>query len=188
MWHWQLIAQLVIDSSQQRTGDHDPEWIQRLELLRLKRDAENGMLYVADRKEVERGRHLHIEHKEYNRFHHQQKRHNHFAARRTLQRERFFGKDQNNAQSNNAERHARNALVMQQPGGECDQHRDAHDCQQQFAHLQRSKVRLRTVLFHQAFKEQEVKQRDHQPHDGEREGGTPAIFRCQPWRQHHGEQ
>ncbi|MNE80343.1 hypothetical protein D3C80_1769050 [compost metagenome] len=73
------------------------------------------MLDVMDGEEVQRGRHLGIQHEEHHRFQHQQKGDDHLAACRTVQRKGFLGEHDHNTQGDNRQRPAGNDLVVQQP-------------------------------------------------------------------------
>ncbi len=114
------------------------------------------MFNVTDCEEVQRRRHLAVQDKEHNRFEHQNKRHDHLTTRRALHAECFFCEDEDNTQCNKAQRHARNALVVQQPGCKGNQHHNACNCRQQFTEVHRFKVRLRAVVFNPGAAEQEV--------------------------------
>ena len=138
------------------------------------------MLNVTNREEVQRGRHLAVQYEEDNRFYHQQEGDDHFTTRGTFQTDGFFGENHDDTQCDDAQHHTCDALVVQQPGGDGDQHHHASDGRQQFAHVHWGKVRFRTVLFYPFLAESKVNNRDHHPHHAEGKRHAPAEASGQP--------
>ncbi|MNT42621.1 hypothetical protein D3C72_1790500 [compost metagenome] len=122
------------------------------------------MFHVVDSEEVQRGRHLAVEHKEDDRFQHQQEGDDHLAARGTVQRKGFFGEHNHDTNGDNRQCPAGNHLVVQQPAGNGYQSDYAHQDHQQLFHLQRFEVRLGTVLFNPLVAHHKVDQGDQHAH------------------------
>ena len=146
------------------------------------------MFNVTNRKEVQRRRHLTVQHEEDDCFKHQDEGNDHFTTRSTFHGERFFTEDNNDTEGNNAQRHTRNFLVVQQPGCNRDQCHNANNGQQQVTVVDWFKVRFRTVLFNPALAEGKVNNGDQQTDYAKRKRDAPAVFNRQPRGCNHREE
>ncbi len=158
-----FVSQTGIDRGQYRTCQHHPERVQRLEAHWVNGETENFMVHVIDSKEVQRCRHLRVQHVEHNRFQHQDEGHEHLVAPGFIQFECLTEEDDSHGNRQDDQHQVGNLHVVHQPGADKYHHYRTGQHVQQITEIQRLMVWLRTDIFYHSTAGKVDQQRDDKP-------------------------
>ena len=178
-----------IDPGQNRTGEHNPERIERLEHLSVADgDTEDGMLHIFNREEVQRRRHLLVEREEHNSLHDENHRRNHLAALRAVRLENHLEEHAIDTDADSREQHMRDSQMPQHPGREQRHRDDAHDSQQQFCLRQRLEASRRVNALDQIAERHERAHCEHKTHRTNHKTKRQAELAADNRHEQHGDE
>ncbi len=132
-------------------------------------------MHVVDGKEVERGRHLGVEHVEHHGFQHQHEGHVHLVAGHRIELEGLAKEEDHHSQGHRHQHHVGDHHVVHQPGAEEDQGYRAQQDQQQLAVIERQMVGFGADVLDHVTTGEEGQQRDDQAHPAQVVGHRIAV-------------